>query len=169
MKTQIKLIIAIAFLMAPVLILAQERGERGQRRTERQGQGQYEKRGQRIADILDLTEAQQSKIEDIHASQMKTSLQSRNKLNEHRARLQTLRSEDSPDMKEINRTIDQMASIEADLAKAREASHQEVRKVLTEEQRVRFDARSSQQMAKRRGRGQGNGAGRGHQSPKQLK
>jgi Spy/CpxP family protein refolding chaperone len=145
MKTQTKLMIVAILLMTPVMLFAQR------------GQGQGREMKERLADALELTEDQQTKIEAIHTAQMKESLQFRNQLNEYRARLQSLRTAESADLKAINGTIDDITQVQASMMKTREASHQEVRKVLNEEQRVKFD--SMQAMRRNRsGRGQGQGA-----------
>ena len=67
MKTQIKFMIVAILLMAPMTMLAQERGQ-GQR-------GDRGDRRDRIAEVLDLTDDQTTKIEAIHTAQMKESLQ----------------------------------------------------------------------------------------------
>lgn len=153
MKTQIKLMIVAILMMAPITMLAQERG-----------QGQREQKKDRLAEVLELTDDQKTKIESIHTAQMKESLQLRNQLNEHKAKLQTLRTSDDADLKEINRTIDDMTEVQASMMKAREASHQEVRGLLNEEQRVKFDSMSALR-ADRKGRGEGQarrGRGKGY-------
>ncbi|MEN8248578.1 MAG: Spy/CpxP family protein refolding chaperone [Bacteroidota bacterium] len=126
----------------------------------RMGQG-YQRgpaNGQGFAMLgLDLTEDQQTQIKDLHLKVQKETLSLRNKLNENMAKLRTLQTSDAPDMKAINKLIDQNAGIRAEMAKLRAATHQEVRKVLTEEQRVIFDSN--------RGPRNGFNKGRGGQGP----
>jgi hypothetical protein len=45
----------------------------------------------------------------------------------------------------INGLIDEMAVIKTKMAKERAANHQEVRKLLTEEQRIKFDSHVGKQ------------------------
>ena len=63
--------------------------------------------------------------------------------------MRTLTTAESPDMKAINKLIDENAKLRADLAKQRAANHQEFRKILTEEQRIKFDSRSGQRSHQR--------------------
>ena len=139
----IALLIA-GFLVPAALINAQQRsdeqGERGRHHHEGKA---YEMPG------LDLSDEQKSQIKEIHLGVQKEILPMQNQLNENRARMKTLTTSEDPNMDEINNLIDQSSGIRADMQKIRASAHQEVRKLLTEDQRVMFDSRSSKMMAHR--------------------
>lgn len=91
--------------------------------------------------IPDLTEEQQEQMKDLRVDQMKEMTQYRNNLTERRASLRTLQTQESPDMEAINNTIEEMGEIRTEMHKARAEHHQEIREILTEEQRAFFDSR----------------------------
>ena len=88
-----------------------------------------------------LDDKQREEIRKIRMEQDKERMQSRNLLKEKRAKLEVLQTADKPDMKEINKVIDEIASIQAQTMKAQAASRQKIRSLLTDEQRVLFDTR----------------------------
>lgn len=90
--------------------------------------------------MLDLTEEQQGKIEELKTAQMKEMLQLKNQLNELKAKQQTLKSAENADMKAINANIDEITSVKNKMMKQKAKHHQDVRALLTEDQRVKFDS-----------------------------
>ena len=88
---------------------------------------------------LDLTEDQQAKVKDIKAKNQKVMLDLRNKLSEKEARLQTVSTGDKVDINAVYKAIDEIGAIEITIAKKRAETHQSIRKILTDEQRVSFD------------------------------
>ena len=92
--------------------------------------------------IPDLTEDQKEQITEIRTDHMKEVLPLRNELNEKEARLQTISTGENVDQNKINTTIDEIGKIKIDLAKKRAAFKQDIRKILTEDQRVFFDMHS---------------------------
>lgn len=126
------------FLFTAANIMAQRgQGFKGQ------GMGMHEGPGfnQQCQMIPDLTEDQQKKIKDLRTDQIKQMTQFRNKLAEKRAALRTLQTQKNPDMDAINNTIEEMGQISTEMQKTRAEHHQEIREILTEEQRAYFDAR----------------------------
>jgi len=87
-----------------------------------------------------LDEKQREELQKIRTEQMKENTRFRNQLKEKRAKLETLQTADKPDMKEINKVIDEIATVQAQEMKSQAANRQKIRALLTEEQRVRFDA-----------------------------
>ena len=79
-------------------------------------------------------------------------------MQEKRAKLQTLRTAKNVDMKAINNLIDEKAMLKADQMKARAAHHQEIRSLLTDEQRIIFDSFKGM----RKGAGRNGGMGQGY-------
>ena len=92
-----------------------------------------------FANIPDLSEEQQKKIKKLRTVHIKKMLPLRNELREKEARLQTLRTAEKPDMNAINTQIESIGAVKIQIAKEREAHRQEIRKILTEEQRLQFD------------------------------
>lgn len=98
---------------------------------------------------LNLTPEQEQKINDLRVKHLKEITPLRNELSEKQAHLRTLESADKPDMAAINKTIDEITSIKAKLMKARVAHRAEVSQLLTDEQRVLFNARGQKGMGMR--------------------
>jgi Spy/CpxP family protein refolding chaperone len=117
--------------------------------------------GNRGACILpDLSQEQQEKIESIRTIQLNASSQHRAKMNELRARKQSISIADNPDMNKINVIIDEMEKLRSEHFKANAAHRQDIREILTEEQRAIFDSRHANignRMGKQVRRGDGNG------------
>ncbi len=87
-----------------------------------------------------LTDQQREEIKKIRMERMKERTQTRNQLKEKQAKLEVLQTADKPDMKEINKVIDEIASVKVQDMKANAANRQKIRSLLTEEQRIYFDA-----------------------------
>jgi len=113
----------------------------------------------------DLTQEQENKITALKTQHLKNTQDLRNQLNEKRAHYKTLMTAENPNMGAINNLIDEIAKIKGQLLKAKAAHQQEVRKVLTEDQRVIFDQHISLHNrgwknnfhGKRKGQGPGGG------------
>lgn len=89
--------------------------------------------------IPDLSQEQQKKLTDLRTEHMKEMISVRNQLQEKKAHLNTLRTADKPNMNEIDKTIDEIISLKTKMMKQRERFFQNVRKELTDSQRVVFD------------------------------
>lgn len=116
-----------------------------------QGQQKFKKH-ERMVTYLELTEEQQTKMEAQRLAVQKTMLPLKNELNEKKARMRTLSSTENADMKAINSLIDDMGTIKTKMAKIRAEHHQEVRKMLTEEQRIKFDSNAGNRGQHKKGR-----------------
>ena len=90
-------------------------------------------------DYLKLTDDQKGKIKDLKLVHQKESMKNRNKMEELHAHLRTLSTADVADMKGINATIDEITQTQNLLMKSREGFKQQVRALLTDEQRLQFD------------------------------
>ncbi|HRW61923.1 MAG TPA: Spy/CpxP family protein refolding chaperone [Bacteroidales bacterium] len=113
--------------------------------------------------LPDLTEEQQTKVEALRVTHLKEMNTFRNQMDELRARKQTLMASDNADMKELNGVIDQMSGLHNKMMKSSAKHLQEVRSLLTDEQKVYFDSRPMRRNGNGRksGRGFGNGYGDG--------
>lgn len=160
MKTKISLkstLFGLVLMALPMLMMAQP-GQGPQRRNLDDAPG--EGRKQMMERIPDLTDAQRESIESIHLQTQKDVLPLRNQVNEMEARLLTLQTAGNADMKAINAQIDEIALLRAKMDKRRAQSHQDVRKLLTEEQRTALDMHFVNKGDKRGGRKGGPGGPR---------
>lgn len=157
---RIKFFAAIA-LMAGLMtttsdVLAQRGQGRGMMNNPEGHRGMYNaERPNRPGEcILNLTPEQDAKVTELRTNHLKEVTPLRNELAEKRARLRTLQSADKPDLKEINKTIDEMTAIRANIQKKGAAHRVEVSSLLTDDQRVLFNARKGNRMGNRNmGRG----------------
>ncbi len=86
-----------------------------------------------------FTEEQKKQVADFKLSRDKQLIQINNLLNEKRAQLKTLQQADKPDMKKINAKIDEITDLQNQKMKLNATFKNNVRSILTEEQRVRMD------------------------------
>ena len=93
--------------------------------------------------ILELTEVQKTKMSKIRTANQKVMLNLRNQLNEKQAHLRTISTGDKVDMTKVNKTIEEIGAIKTSIEKNRAATQQKIRKLLTEEQRIKFDLHHS--------------------------
>jgi Spy/CpxP family protein refolding chaperone len=91
--------------------------------------------------IPDITEEQQEQIKELRTGHMKEMLPLRNQVQEKRAHLQTVSSGENVDMDEVNNAIEDISKLKMEMAKKRAAHRQQIRNVLTEDQRVFFDSK----------------------------
>ena len=162
MKMKVKLFLSmclVLILAGTSTIFAQGKKEKGKKEEikeeviiEKNGPGHYGMHGKRngMMGIKDLTDEQKQKIEKIKLTNQKENLQLRNKLSEKKAQLTTLECADNADMGAINKIIDEMAAIKAEMHKKRAVQKQEIRKILTDEQRLQFDLRSAKKGSKQK-------------------
>lgn len=147
-KIEVKWMMILAMMVLPFLINAQPgqgrmspRGERGMN-----GDGQSE-----MMKIPNLTEEQAAQIQEIRLAARQENLSLSNELNERQAKLQTLQTASNADMVAITSEINEMAMLRAKMEIRRAEAHQEVRKLLTDEQRTVLDSRFQRFQGKRMG------------------
>ena len=90
--------------------------------------------------IPDLTDSQKEEMKSLHADHMQAIQPLQNEIGEKQARLRTLQTADKVNMAEINKVIEDIGQIRTEMMKIRATKHQEIRSLLTDEQRVFFDA-----------------------------
>ena len=91
--------------------------------------------------IPGLTTEQSAKLKEMKMAHYKEVQPVKNQLQELRAKQHTLTTAEKADMKAINANIDEITKLENTLMKARAAHIQQVRALLTDEQRMMFDSR----------------------------
>lgn len=107
---------------------------------QRPGRGMNQQRGI-CQNIPDLTEKQQEQINDLRLQMQEKSNNHRAKMDELRAKKRSLSLESNPNMNAINSVIDEMSAKQTQHLKDIEQHRQDIRKILTDEQRVIFDSR----------------------------
>ncbi|MDX1586158.1 MAG: Spy/CpxP family protein refolding chaperone [Balneolaceae bacterium] len=98
--------------------------------------------GNHLLALPGLTDEQKEQIREVMLETRKEMLPIQNQVREKRAQLRTLRTSENADMKAINSMVDEISGLRAGMMKTRLASEQEIRNLLTEEQRIIFDSRS---------------------------
>jgi len=111
-----------------------------------------------------LSADQKTKMEKLKFDHRKAMLPVKNQIGEKKAHLQTLMTADVADMEAINKTIDEMGQLKTQAAKMKAAHQQEIRKILTPEQRLEFDLKMAKKEQKNccdenEGCGHNNGKG----------
>ncbi len=89
--------------------------------------------------IPNLTEEQKTQIDAINLKYKKEVLPLHNEIREMRAKITTLTTQDKVNLEEVYALIDAIALKHAEIEKKRTAKHNDIRNLLTEEQRVVFD------------------------------
>lgn len=106
-----------------------------------------DQRGMRMAG-LNLSEEQQTKLVELRNKNMKEMLPIRNELQEKRAHLRTLTTAENINQKEIDKVVDEITALTSKQLKTRIAHQQEVRSILTDDQRVLFDSMNHRGLGK---------------------
>jgi len=115
--------------------------------------------------IPNITDAQKEQIKKLRTENMKAMLPLKNSLMEKKAHLNTLSTSESVDMKAINKQIDEISKIKAKMMKQKAKMRQDVRALLTDDQRIYFDMHSGQKMGKGKGHHKGHkGNGNHHKN-----
>ncbi len=112
-------------------------------------QGNFGKQGKRSGNCLKgccqsipgLSDEQQDQIKTLRTDHWKETKSLKNEIREKKAKLRTLRTSDDVDMDEIYELIEDISSLKMNVAKKREAHRQDVRELLTDEQKMLFDER----------------------------
>lgn len=88
-----------------------------------------------------LTQEQKESFKNLRIETEKELKPLKNELRELMARQQTLVTADKADLNAINKNIDKMSDVKAEMAKITAKQHQAIRSQLTEEQLLKFDNR----------------------------
>lgn len=107
-----------------------------------------------------FTEEQQETIKNLRLETAQEVKPLKNELNELNARQQTLSTADKADLNAINKNIDKMSEIKADIQKIMAKQQQDVRAMLSKEQLLKFDAMKGKK-GNRKGKSDGRRMERG--------
>lgn len=139
MKTRnMKMMAALLMMLLSITAVQAQRGQGW--RAQQNDQEQFVPGQGRMMAMLDLTDEQQTALTTMRTEHMKQCQPLRNEMNEMRARMHTLQTADKADMKVINQQIELMSDKRTELMKLRATHRQQVRAMLTDDQRVIFDA-----------------------------
>lgn len=142
MRTRILSLALIAVFAFSVTAMAQQ-PER-QRRSPEQREITTKRWKDARANYKDFfTEEQQEKLKELRLESTKEIQPLHNELNELRAKQRTLTTAEKADMKAIDNNIEKMADVQAQIQKVRAKEHQEIRAMLSDEQRIKFDERKN--------------------------
>jgi len=109
-----------------------------------------------MMNIPGLTDDQKTQIQKLRLDHLKEMQGLRNQVAENRAHYHTLMTADKPDMNAINKNIDEYVTMRSTMMKKQAAHIQDIRKLLTDEQRLFFDNHLDKRgMAFYNGRGYG--------------
>jgi Spy/CpxP family protein refolding chaperone len=86
-----------------------------------------------------FTDEQKAKMKEIRMASYKEIKPLKNQLGELKAKEMTLTTADKPDMGAINSNIDEITKIENKIKKIKASGHQQIRALLTDEQKMWFD------------------------------
>jgi Spy/CpxP family protein refolding chaperone len=133
MKTAIRMktcMMIVSFLIASVLTSsAQEQSKKWDKKTGHET----------FMNIPGLTDDQTAKIKQLKIEQLKAVKPLKNQLTENHAHYKTLMSANVADMKAINANIEECGKIRIEIMKLRSRHIQDIRSILTDEQKLYFD------------------------------
>ncbi|MBT3207053.1 MAG: hypothetical protein HN704_01210 [Bacteroidetes bacterium] len=95
--------------------------------------------------IPDISEKQEAQIEELKTPHMKKMLSIRNKMKENQVKLEILETADVADMNELYKCIEEIGKVNVELMKLMANQKQDIRKILTEDQRIIFDLHEDHQ------------------------
>ena len=93
--------------------------------------------------IPNLTDDQKVKMKELKVKTQRESLPLTNALREKEARLKTLTSTEGTSEKDVNKVIDEIGALKTKMMKVKVASRSEMKKFLSEEQRLFLDSHHS--------------------------
>lgn len=101
--------------------------------------------------LPNLTPDQKSKLKTLRLNLKKESLPLRNQIREKEARLKTLETAPKSDLPAIHATLGEIHDLRLKMARLRASTKQEIRGLLTEEQRILFDTRNNGKKGRKNG------------------
>ena len=135
MKNKV-LITALMMLLVGGFTFAQDKDEFYKWKGQKENCDMERQRGPRIPD---LTEEQETKLKEIRVEFGKEVLPLQNQMKEAEAKLRTLTTVENTDINAIDKQIEKIGDIRVQMEKKQARMEQEIRKLLTEEQRLFFD------------------------------
>lgn len=106
-------------------------------------QGKME-RGDRFADIPNLTDAQREGLKAIHQETRKANEPRREEMKAIRDKMNAAKASENPNQAELNLLIDKMHGVKAEMEKTRVAGELKAMSILTPEQQTAFRAKAKE-------------------------
>jgi Spy/CpxP family protein refolding chaperone len=141
----------IALSLASMVTLNAQKHERQGRSEHKQDMAKDSSFRKNGSEIPSLTAEQKAKVKELRLAHFKEVQPLRNQLGELKAKQKTLTTAEKPDLKLINSNIDEITKVKNQLMKSREQNHQQIRALLTDEQRMAFDTHKGAKMKHKRG------------------
>ncbi len=138
MKRVAQLFIIAVFAITSTQALAQQRGEQRKAMAQRAMHAQQADRGFQ-GKGLDLSDEQKEQIEEIRFESQKAVLPVQNELREKQAQLRSLTSGEEADFGKAEDVVREIGDLKTELQLIRLNTRQEVRNLLTDEQKLKFD------------------------------
>ncbi len=139
MKTRILGVVAIAVLFTSATVFAQRPLQGNDKKMDGRPMMRNHEPGGGFGRDLALTEEQKDSMKKIRLEAAKEVKPLKNQLRELKAHQQTLATADDADLKAIYKNIDKMAEVKTAMAKVMAKQRQEIRSLLTDEQRLKLD------------------------------
>ncbi|MCK5077693.1 MAG: periplasmic heavy metal sensor, partial [Calditrichia bacterium] len=95
--------------------------------------------GKMMCDMLELSTEQQKQMKTLRLKMEKAMLPLKADMMKAKGELRLLKAEDKPVLKSINNKIDEVTNLKAKIMKLKAKHHLEVRSILTEEQRLKWE------------------------------
>ncbi len=117
-------------------------GQHGHGRGQDRDRDHREHRGdreERMVRTLDLTDEQQEAIEDLRVAHAKAVKADQDALRLKMVQLRSETTEESPNKSDIDQLTDEIGALQTNLLKARVSHKMEVRAILDDEQKIKFD------------------------------
>jgi len=132
-----KIVLPVVALLFLVTTAVAQMPERKPERAE--GEGHCKGRGEHMM-VPGLSEQQLEQMKSMRTEHMKEMQSLRNQMAEKKARLRTLSTADKVNMNDINKVIDEIGAMRTQMMKMKEQHRQNIRKMLTDDQRIYFDS-----------------------------
>ncbi|MCF8371310.1 MAG: periplasmic heavy metal sensor [Bacteroidales bacterium] len=144
MKSKLFLVVAIMLIGAGISLGQKEKSEKEDAPCPMAEKHHFKGDKHLGPHIPDLTEAQEKQMQTLRLKFGQDVLPLKNEMKEKEARLISLKTAKDIDIAAINKQIEEIGQVKINLEKKHAALEQEMRKVLTDEQRLHFDMRMSQ-------------------------
>ena len=140
MKTQILSIVLIVLIAISVPAMAQQKQAKRDRNPEQKERMMRQRDSKHKQFSNFFTEEQKEQVKALRLEMAKQVKPLHNQLGELKAKQHTLTTADKADLNAINKNIDKMSELQAEIQKLRAKQHQKIRSLLTDEQLIKFDA-----------------------------
>ena len=134
MKKLFSMLVLLTFVLT---LSAQEQKQEQRKVIINKGEGMMKANPAQL--VPQFTPEQKKQIAEFKLTLQKEMIQLNNQLNEKQAQLKTLQQVEKPDMKSIYAKIDEITTIQNKKLKANALNKNNIRAILTDEQRIKFD------------------------------